>query len=258
MWEIVEVSFRGENHIDAKTGIQDSLLHKWILPNESGIVAVSDGLGSHPFSADGANFLVREGIDTFFEAIFNRGWHLHLPSKQEWDEVALKVAKTITALSVKWAEWNRFKMEEIGATFTLLLFNREGVAVFNVGDGRGVVKANGKWRELFRPFEGETENLTIPFNNNTVWFKEGLFSTNLIKGEVESFIVMTDGAEHFSFNGELPNRPLLEEIVESIRKEVKKGKKHAKIRQEVRRWILKRELVAGDDCSLVIGVRVEG
>jgi hypothetical protein len=71
---------------------------------------------------------------------------------------------------------------------------------------------------------------------------------------VESFLIMTDGAEHLAFSNREPNWAKLEELTGHFRALIERGESWARSRYLLREKLITEKVVEGDDFSIVIGL----
>lgn len=207
-WIIVGASVIGRGHIESNMPCQDS--NSYVsLGNGWGIAITSDGAGSAKHSHVGSKIVVTRAKFYFEQLIISSSWYKNniLPDDITWSKAAFKALKAIRDDMQKFAEEKQVKLESFAATVIVVIHNPMGLLVAHIGDGRaGYQDKSGIWHSLITPHKGEEANQTI-FITSDFWnipFYEmsgvSVPETRVIRESVKSFVLMSDGCEHTSWN----------------------------------------------------------
>lgn len=208
-WIIVGASVIGRGHIDSNMPCQDSNAYA-DLGNGWGIAICSDGAGSAKYSHVGSK-IVTQRAQTHFERLIKKSsWYQNnmLPDDMTWSKVAFKALKATRDDMQKVSEKNQTDLASLAATVIVVIHAPMGLLVAHIGDGRAGYQDNktGTWHSLITPHKGEEANQTIfitsDFWNIPFYEMSGVIvpETRVIREDVKSFVLMSDGCEHASWN----------------------------------------------------------
>jgi hypothetical protein len=153
MWRFATARATGTSHLRLGSPCQDRLACA-VLAAGTLIAAVSDGAGSAPRAAVGAEVAVASAV----------GWLLHHLAEQDGpdllaalEDAALHARASVLARSEEDGE----APGSYASTLLLLVGTPEGGAALQIGDGVIVVGGEaGDWRWMFWPERGEYANTT--------------------------------------------------------------------------------------------------
>jgi len=207
-WIIVGASVIGRGHIESNMPCQDSNSYA-SLGNGWGIAITSDGAGSAKHSHVGSKIVVTRAKSYFEKLILNSSWYKNniLPDDITWSKAAFKALKAVRDDMQKFAEEKQAKLESFAATVIVVVHTPMGLLVAHIGDGRaGYQDKSGTWHSLITPHKGEEANQTI-FITSDFWnipFYEmsgvSVPETRVIRESAKSFVLMSDGCEHTSWD----------------------------------------------------------
>lgn len=207
-WIIVGASVIGRGHIESNMPCQDSNSYA-SLGNGWGIAITSDGAGSAKHSHVGSKIVVTRAKAYFEQLILASSWYKNniLPDDITWSKAAFKALKAVRDDMQKFAEEKQAKLESFAATVIIVVHTPMGLLVAHIGDGRaGYQDKSGTWHSLITPHKGEEANQTI-FITSEFWnipFYEmsgvSVPETRVIRESAKSFVLMSDGCEHTSWD----------------------------------------------------------
>lgn len=207
-WIIVGASVIGRGHIESNMPCQDSNSYA-SLGNGWGIAITSDGAGSAKHSHVGSKIVVTRAKVYFEQLILASSWYKNntLPDDMTWSKTAFKAFKAVRDDMQKFAEDKQTKLESLAATAIVVVHTPMGLLVAHIGDGRaGYQDKSGAWHSLITPHKGEEANQTI-FITSDFWnipFYEmsgvSVPETRVIRESATSFVLMSDGCEHTSWD----------------------------------------------------------
>lgn len=207
-WIIVGASVIGRGHVGSGFPCQDSNSYA-ILGNGWGIAITSDGAGSAKHSHVGSKIVVTRAKVYFEQLILASSWYKNntLPDDMTWSKTAFKAFKAVRDDMQKFAEDKQTKLESLAATAIVVVHTPMGLLVAHIGDGRaGYQDKSGAWHSLITPHKGEEANQTI-FITSDFWnipFYEmsgvSVPETRVIRESATSFVLMSDGCEHTSWD----------------------------------------------------------
>jgi len=207
-WIIVGASVIGRGHIESNMPCQDSNSYA-SLGNGWGIAITSDGAGSTKHSHVGSKIVVTRAKAYFEQLILASSWYKNniLPDDITWSKAAFKALKAVRDDMQKFAEEKQAKLESFAATVIIVVHTPMGLLVAHIGDGRaGYQDKSGTWHSLITPHKGEEANQTI-FITSDFWnipFYEmsgvSVPETRVIRESAKSFVLMSDGCEHTSWD----------------------------------------------------------
>ena len=207
-WIIVGASVIGRGHVESGFPCQDSNSYA-ILGNGWGIAITSDGAGSAKHSHVGSKIVVTRAKVYFEQLILASSWYKNntLPDDMTWSKTAFKAFKAVRDDMQKFAEDKQTKLESLAATAIVVVHTPMGLLVAHIGDGRaGYQDKSGAWHSLITPHKGEEANQTI-FITSDFWnipFYEmsgvSVPETRVIRESATSFVLMSDGCEHTSWD----------------------------------------------------------
>lgn len=207
-WIIVGASVIGRGHIESNMPCQDSNSYA-SLGNGWGIAITSDGAGSAKHSHVGSKIVVTRAKAYFEQLILASSWYKNniLPDDITWSKAAFKALKAVRDDMQKFAEEKQAKLESFAATVIIVVHTPMGLLVAHIGDGRaGYQDKSGTWHSLITPHKGEEANQTI-FITSDFWnipFYEmsgvSVPETRVIRESAKSFVLMSDGCEHTSWD----------------------------------------------------------
>ncbi len=212
-WIIVGASVIGRGHIESNMPCQDSNSYA-SLDNGWGIAITSDGAGSAKHSHVGSKIVVTRAKVHFEHLILNSSWYKNniLPDDITWSKVAFKALKAVRDDMKNFSEEKQAELESFAATVIVVVHTPMGLLVAHIGDGRaGYQDKSGIWHSLITPHKGEEANQTI-FITSDFWnipFYEmsgvSVPETRVIRESAKSFVLMSDGCEHTSWDCNLYN-----------------------------------------------------
>ena len=243
-WIVVGASVIGRGHVESNMPCQDSNTYA-DLGNGWGIAITSDGAGSAKHSHVGSKIVVTRTKAYFEQLILGSSWYKDnaLPDDLTWSKLVFKALKAVRDDLQKFADEKQAKLESFAATVIVVVHSPNGLLVAHIGDGRaGYQDQFGTWHSLITPHKGEEANQTI-FITSDFWnipFYEmsgvSVPETRVIKESAKSFVLMSDGCEHTSWDCNLynadkgiyydPNTPhtaFFNPLIETL-KELKKNK----------------------------------
>ena len=129
-----------------------------------------------------------------------------LPSKKEWENLGLTIFKETYSNLISWVEKHNkqnntsYSFNDFASTVIFSLYNPKGVAVANIGDGRGgYLNTSGELKPLFTPFGGDESNGTI-FITSPIWENPNKFiQTDVIDKKILAIFLLSDGMEKITF-----------------------------------------------------------
>lgn len=212
-WIVVGASVIGRGHVESNIPCQDSNTYA-DLGNGWGIAITSDGAGSAKHSHVGSKIVVSRAKAYFEQLILTSPWYKNnlLPDDITWSKTAFKALKAVRDDMQKFAEEKQAKLESFAATVIVVVHTPMGLLVVHIGDGRaGYQDKSGTWHSLITPHKGEEANQTI-FITSDFWnipFYEmsgvSVPETRVIRESAKSFVLMSDGCEHTSWDCNLYN-----------------------------------------------------
>lgn len=199
---ITGASVLGKSHEANQTVCQDAYAQK-NLPNDWGIVCVSDGAGSYSKAERGSQFLSKRATEEIQELVYQKNWIQDntLPSEEDWQKEIFQLFKKLRQELQQQANKNQEDIMEFSATLIALLYSPKGICVAHIGDGRAAYQTEEKtWKSLMIPYEGTIAGSTV-FLSQDLWIneKESFFEAKVIRGKIRGFSVMSDGMESASF-----------------------------------------------------------
>ncbi|MCM1176205.1 MAG: protein phosphatase 2C domain-containing protein [Bacteroides sp.] len=243
-WIVVGASVIGRGHVESNMHCQDSNTYA-DLGNGWGIAITSDGAGSAKYSHVGSKIVVTRTKSYFEQLILGSSWYKDnaLPDDLTWSKLVFKALKAVRNDLQKFADGKQVKLESFAATVIVVVHTPNGLLVAHIGDGRaGYQDQSGTWHSVITPHKGEEANQTIfitsDFWNIPFYEMSGALvpETRVIKESTKSFVLMSDGCEHTSWDCNLynadkgiyydPNTPhtaFFNPLIETL-KELKKGK----------------------------------
>ena len=203
-WLTIGCSVIGNSHIANNIPCQDShyigfLSAKW------DIAVVSDGAGSHKNSHHGSSFMVNNVVEVLRDLSKDEPWFLNgtFPTPREWRDAAITafsfVYDNLMNHGVKLGYENPART--MGGTINLLIYSDNGYCSAHIGDGRAAVQyEDGSWDSTMTPFKGEQAGETVFLTSMYAWENPSLcIETRVIKKQIKSFALISDGLEHYSF-----------------------------------------------------------
>jgi|ADurb_Ile_03_Slu_FD_contig_31_1708813_length_1628_multi_9_in_0_out_0_2 hypothetical protein len=181
---IFGVSTTGPLHIQLGLPCQDSCAFV-SFPNNVGIVAVSDGLGSAHKSDKGSSIAVNTVIETA-RCMISENIEFDL-----LDVVKKSVTFARTALK-NYAEEEKSILEDYACTLIVVAFKKNKIAVAHIGDGAVIAKTPSKLLLASQPSESEYINEVIPLTTED-WEKHLQYSE--VVENVQAFMAFTDGLQ---------------------------------------------------------------
>lgn len=212
-WIIVGASVIGRGHVDSNMHCQDSNTYTKI-GDGWGIAITSDGAGSEIHSHVGSKIVVTRTKAYFEQLILDASWYKDnsLPDDITWSKLVFKVLKAVRDDLQKFADGMQANIESFAATVIVVIHTPIGLLVAHIGDGRaGYQDKSGIWHSIITPHKGEEANQTIfitsDFWNIPFYEMSGISvpETRVIRDSVKSFVLMSDGCEHTSWDCNLYN-----------------------------------------------------
>lgn len=242
-WIVVGASVIGRGHVESNIPCQDSNTYA-DLGNGWGIAITSDGAGSAKHSHVGSKIVVARSKAYFEQLILGASWYKDntIPDDLTWSKLVFRALKAVRDDLQRFADEKQEKLESFAATVIVVVHTPNGLLVAHIGDGRaGYQDQSGTWHSLITPHKGEEANQTIfitsDFWNIPYYEMSGVSvpETKVIKETVRSFVLMSDGCEHTSWDCNLydadkgvyydPNTPhaaFFNPLIETL-KELKKN-----------------------------------
>lgn len=199
---VMGISFQGDGHIKQSLPCQD--FHSFSeLPYNWKLAIVSDGAGSAKLSDSGSK-AVCAGFKYYIENLIKESNSLQngeILDAPIWNMVFRSMLSSFQAQLKALARNNKCEYKDLSATIILLLYNDNGYMSAHLGDGRGGVKVNGEWRELFTPHKGEEANQTffstVDISNSSL-MANGIPvpETSVFRQKIDGYVLMSDGCEN--------------------------------------------------------------
>lgn len=212
-WIIVGASVIGKGHIESNMPCQDSHIYT-DLGNGWGLAVVSDGAGSAKYSHIGSKAVVSMTKKHFEQSVKASSWYNSnvLPDDLIWYRTAYKELKAVSDAIQEVAEKHQCKKGDFAATVIVVVHAPMGLLAAHIGDGRaGYQDKSGTWHSLMQPHKGDEANQTIfvtsDFWNIPNYAMSGVSvpETRVVREDVKSFVLMSDGCEFASWNCNLYN-----------------------------------------------------
>ncbi len=209
-WITVAHSAIGKSHSQATPPIPCQDNHYFeTLNNNWQLAIVCDGAGSAKMSHFGSKLISNNAIPYILKnTLSNLKWFKkgELPSKKEWENLGLTIFKETYSNLISWVEkYNKqnntsYFFNDFASTVMFSLYNSKGVAVANIGDGRGgYLNTSGELKPLFTPFGGDESNGTI-FITSPIWENPNKFiQTDVIDEKILAIFLLSDGMEKITF-----------------------------------------------------------
>ena len=209
-WVTVAHSAIGKSHSQANPPIPCQDNHYFETLNDNWQLAiVCDGAGSAKMSHFGSKLISNNSIPSNLKnTLSNLKWFKkgHLPTKKEWDNLGVAVFKETLGNLISWVEKHNkqnntgYSFNDFASTVMFSLYNSKGVAVANIGDGRGgYLNTSGELKPLFTPFGGDESNGTI-FITSPIWENPNKFiQTDVIDEKILAIFLLSDGMEKITF-----------------------------------------------------------
>lgn len=162
VWRIVGASVAGTSHRARAAGRQDAFASR-ALPDGTLILAVADGAGSAPRSAEGATRAAEHVVHSLRRMILKR-----CPQTDaDWERVIWRACLNARLSVLALARFARRPPRDFATTLTCAVLTDERLIVGQVGDGLAVVRdVGGVLHAPVRPSRGEYANetafLTMP------------------------------------------------------------------------------------------------
>ena len=209
-WITVAHSAIGKSHSQATPPIPCQDNHYFETLNDNWQLAiVCDGAGSAKMSHFGSKLISNNAIPSNLKNVLsNLKWFKkgELPSKKEWGDLGLTIFKETHNNLISWVEKHNkqnntgFSFNDFASTVMFSLYSSKGVAVANIGDGRGgYLNTSGELKPLFTPFGGDESNGTI-FITSPIWETPYKFiQTDVINEKILAIFLLSDGMEKITF-----------------------------------------------------------
>ena len=209
-WVTVAHSAIGKSHSQAYPPIPCQDNHYFETLNDNWQLAiVCDGAGSAKMSHFGSKLISNNSIPSNLKnTLSNLKWFKkgHLPTKKEWENLGLTIFKETYSNLISWVEKHNkqnntsYSFNDFASTVMFSLYNPKGVAVANIGDGRGgYLNTSGELKPLFTPFGGDESNGTI-FITSPIWENPNKFiQTDVIDEKILAIFLLSDGMEKITF-----------------------------------------------------------
>jgi len=197
---IIGASAIGSSHIDMNMPCQDSFGYR-TFDNKWNLIVVSDGAGTNQYSDVGSQMFVEHVIRIISEELEELTSNINdeVLSRKSIIDVLFRASEAIK----KHAADKELDFKDFGGTCLLALFTDTILYAAHIGDGRmGFRNDKGNWSAVTVPFVGEHAGETVFFTSQ-IWKNPSEYiQTRLIKDVVISaVVVITDGAESFSWRG---------------------------------------------------------
>ena len=209
-WITVAHSAIGKSHSQATPPIPCQDNHYFeTLNNNWQLAIVCDGAGSAKMSHFGSKLISNNAIPYILKnTLSNLRWFKkgELTSKKEWENLGLTIFKETYSNLISWVEKHNkqnntsYSFNDFASTVMFSLYNSKGVAVANIGDGRGgYLNTSGELKPLFTPFGGDESNGTI-FITSPIWENPNKFiQTDVIDKKILAIFLLSDGMEKITF-----------------------------------------------------------
>ena len=209
-WITVAHSAIGKSHSQATPPIPCQDNHYFeTLNNNWQLAIVCDGAGSAKMSHFGSKLISNNAIPYILKnTLSNLKWFKkgELPSKKEWEYLGLTIFKETYSNLISWVDKHNkqnntsYSFNDFASTVIFSLYNPKGVAVANIGDGRGgYLNTSGELKPLFTPFGGDESNGTI-FITSPIWENPNKFiQTDVIDEKILAIFLLSDGMEKITF-----------------------------------------------------------
>lgn len=275
-WVVAYASAIGNLHIREAIPCQDSCIHER-FDEHWGIAVVADGAGSAKYSHIGSDFVVRNTLHCFQQALKEVNWDSAdaLPTEEAWRRIALQNLQIVTQRLRQFAAAKDYKFADLACTVIAVLYAPFGICTVHIGDGRAGYSDTEGWHSLIKPYNGAEANETV-FITSNIWTEEGVkefIETRVVEAPIQAFVLLSDGCERSSFEVNVfdeeaqkyydPNRPyakFFEPNLKGLRMLKKEGKS-----QEAINTLWEGFLKEGtnqfkhetDDKTMVLGARMQ-
>jgi hypothetical protein len=186
---IFGASVTGSLHLQGNLPCQDAYCHDF-MPNDFGLIAVADGLGSAKLSDLGSRIAVEAAVCAAKKLLLNFS-----SDDPDLSEIPIKMLYAARESLEETALKEGFQLSDMATTLIAVLFNRNRIYTAQIGDGAVVAQAAGALVLLSGPANSEYANEVTPITCST-WL------SNLCTGEIlsgaEYLAVFTDGCQRAS------------------------------------------------------------
>ncbi|RIK41763.1 MAG: serine/threonine protein phosphatase [Chloroflexi bacterium] len=205
-WHVVAASSTGTRHVAQGEGCQDRQRHE-LLPDGSVIVAVADGAGSAPRSAEGAQTAVDAVVLALVAAVSGTDGG----TERDWEGLLCEAFAFAREQVLALAASEGVSPRAFATTLTCAVVTRRRCVVGQIGDGVVVVRADGALHLLAAPERGEYANEVTFISGSRALEQLRVRSYN---GRVDALAAATDGLlrQMLLFPQRTPFAPFLEPL----------------------------------------------
>ena len=245
-WRVVGGSATGHSHSKSGSGCQDS--HGWAYTRDVLVVAVADGAGSRPRSAEGSAAAVRAVVSA------GAALGLHRSGSPCAEEDVRALAEGLFASARQdleaLAEESECSLGDLATTMAVVLVHSGHLVVAQVGDSIVVLGDRGGDLRLVHPEDkGEYANETSFLTSDE--FPDSLRIDSYPASDIDAIAASTDGLRYKLLNlaERSPYRPFYEDVFAYARRS-------DAVSSAVARFIADIEDdQTGDDKTLVVAIR---
>lgn len=153
VWRVVGVSVQGTSHVAAGLPCQDAHVCR-VLPSGELVLAIADGAGSAPCSADGAQAAAVEAVATLAAGVPERGAWV----ERGWAGLMASAFEAAHAAVAQLAAGSGRSMRDFATTLTCVIARDDCVVTGQLGDGLAVAERGAGLELVARPQRGEYAN----------------------------------------------------------------------------------------------------
>ena len=192
MWHFLYSKSRGSSHIKENLPCQDNTYSK--IENDVYVISLADGAGSAKHSDEGSK---QATIVLADDLCINFDKHYDNNNAQEVSDYLISVIIFGLNEIIKNKKEQGYKLNDLASTILCVAVKDNKYIIFHIGDGVIGFVRNHTLHVASTPENGEFVNTTIfttsKNSSKTSTLKKGLLNTN--RGEITSFILMSDGPE---------------------------------------------------------------
>ncbi len=183
MWNFVGAKVTGCSHVRSNTPCQDAFAYR-LAPNETLVIAISDGAGSSAHSDIGAETAVQAALDTIQE-VLQCGEELNYDS-------GLAICDSARTRLFEISEGRKILTRDLACTLLFAAVTEREAFFGQLGDGAWLATSGATIIAATWPFRGEYANETC-FLTSPNWGK--LFEFRSFSGPIDSIAGFTDGIQ---------------------------------------------------------------
>lgn len=183
---IFGASVTGSLHLQGGLPCQDAYCYE-LIADDTGLIAVADGLGSVPLSDLGARLSVDAAVSAAKKLIYPASG-----DAPELSEIPVKMLQAARDNLEETALTEGFALGDMATTLIAVLFKGNCVYTAQVGDGAVVAQVDGALVLLSGPVGSEYANEVTPLTCST--WQSDIYRSEACSG-VEYLAVFTDGCQ---------------------------------------------------------------